>query len=77
MYINIDTVTIRSFEKTRWNDEIKEREEIPLEDREYEIVAIDKNVHTIWEFAQLVEYWHRRLPYVDGLDFHFTSSGDE
>jgi len=77
MYINIDTVTIRSFHKTRWNDEIKEREEIPIEDREYEIVAIDKNVHGIWEFAQLVEYWHRRLPYVDGLEFHFTSSGDE
>ena len=51
MYINIDTVTIRSFDKTRWNDEIKEREEIPIEDREYEIVAIDKNVHGIWEFA--------------------------
>jgi len=77
MYINIDTVTIRSFDKTRWDDEIKECEEIPIEDREYEIVAIDKNVHDIWEFAQLVEYWHRRLPYVDGLDFHFTSSGDE
>ncbi len=48
-----------------------------LTDREYEIVAIDKNVHGIWEFAQLVEYWHRRLPYVDGLEFHFTSFGDE
>ena len=77
MHVNIDTVTVREFDKTKWNPETKERDEIKPDERVYEIVAVDKNIHGIWEFAQLVEYWHRRMPYSDGLDFHFTSSSDE
>ena len=70
MYINIDTVTIRSFETTRWNSETKEREAIKPDEREYEIIAMDN--HGIYEFANLVEYWHQRLPYT-ALDFQFSS----
>ncbi len=77
MHINIDTVTVREFERTRWNNEKQKREDINPDEREYEIVAVDKNIQGIWEFAQLVEYWHRRLPYSEGLEFHFTSSSDE
>ena len=72
MHIQIGTVTVRTFETTRWNSETKEREDIMPDEREYEIVAIDKHVYGIHEFAKLVEYWHQRLPYA-ALDFQFTS----
>ena len=72
MYINMGTVTVRSFEPTRCNSETKESEDIKPDEREYEIVSIDKYVHGIWEFAKLVEYWHQRMPYT-ALDFQFSS----
>lgn len=75
MHIQIGTVTVRSFEKTRWNSEKGEREDIMPDEREYEIVAIDKHVYGIYEFAKLVDYWHQRLPFT-ALDFHFDSTGE-
>jgi len=72
MYITVGTVTVKTFETTKWNPDTKEREDIMPDEREYEIVAIDKHVHGIYEFAKLVEYWHQRLPYA-ALDFQFTS----
>jgi len=72
MHIQLGTVTVRTFETTKWNPDTKEREDIMPDEREYEIVAIDKHVHGIHEFAKLVEYWHIRLPYA-ALDFQFTS----
>ena len=44
MYINIGTVTVRSFETTKWNPDTKEREDVKPDEREYEIVAIDKHM---------------------------------
>jgi len=72
MYVQLGTVTVRSFETTKWNPDTKEREDVKPDEREYEIVAIDKYVHGIWEFAKLVEYWHQRMPYT-ALDFQFSS----
>ena len=49
MFITIGTVTVRAFETTKWNPDTKEREDIMPDEREYEIVAIDKHDEKISE----------------------------
>ena len=75
MYVDIGTVTIRSFHKTRYNHETDERVDLKPDEYEYDIVAIDKFVGDFFELGKVVEGWHQRLPYHD-FDVQFHSSAE-
>lgn len=75
MMINIGTVTVRQFEKRSYNRETETWEDLMPDQYDYEIVAVDKKVYGVFELAQLIDYWHKRLPYVN-LDFQFDSIGE-
>jgi len=75
MHINILKVTVRTVEKTDWDDINEERIDLKPNNYKYETVAVDKYVYGVFELGELVKYWHQRLPYTE-LDFQFQSTSE-
>lgn len=75
MHINILKVTVRTVEKTDWDNINEERIDLKPNNYKYETVAVDKYVYGVFELGELVKYWHQRLPYTE-LDFQFQSTSE-